>query len=156
MQRAVSHSGEQRRRQQRPVARQKRQRYYSEGADNASKGSSASILEVEEPPPFPHPGSSRFTLVATPVPEKKQEDVSEKEAPKKGCLGLISRFLDLSLAPDPLFLTISASVMCMAFGTPHLLFFLPSSFLRCPFLPLRIRCAARGLGFAWESFGFTA
>ena len=56
---------------------------------------------------------------------EKQVKVIVKEDHPKAKKSLC-RFLDLSLCRDPVFLLMTASVMCMSLGVPHFLIFLPS------------------------------
>ncbi len=106
-------------RSQLPRARIRRARYYSEGH--------------HEEEPY---NNSRFHLS---VPEDVQEEDAEaiekeeqeqsdsdSRAKKSDRLSRMLSYLDLALTKNPAFLVVTSSVMCMACGVPHLLFFLPS------------------------------
>ena len=45
---------------------------------------------------------------------------------KANCIGTLKRYLDFSLITNPLFLLMASTVMLMAIGCPHFLFYLPS------------------------------
>lgn len=49
-----------------------------------------------------------------------------KHEKKTNCTGTLRRYLDFSLIINPLFLLMASTVMLMAIGCPHFLFYLPS------------------------------
>ena len=57
-----------------------------------------------------------------------KEEVKEKVVEKQdvGVLAVINKYINLSLIENPVFLVLAGSVMLMAVGVPHCLFFLPS------------------------------
>ena len=63
--------------------------------------------------------------VASPVKEKSKQDTSF-ETKSRHIYDTINKYIKLSLVKDPVFLVLTASVMFMAIGVPHCLFFLPS------------------------------
>merc|ERR1719192_981097 len=56
--------------------------------------------------------------------EEVKENVVEKQ--DVGVLAVINKYINLSLIENPVFLVLAGSVMLMAVGVPHCLFFLPS------------------------------
>ena len=56
----------------------------------------------------------------------KEEVISVRVGPWKRAVRFVNKYIDLSLTKDPMFVLITASVMTMTFGVPHMLFFLPS------------------------------
>lgn len=56
--------------------------------------------------------------------EAKCDNKSKRE--KSNCTATLRRYIDLSLTTNPLFLLMASTVMLMAIGCPHFLFYLPS------------------------------
>lgn len=66
-------------------------------------------------------------FILQPVADTQKQVGSEfKEKKKFGVLKTINKYIDLTLVKDPVFLLLAASVMAMAVGVPHCLFFLPT------------------------------
>ncbi|XP_039762775.1 monocarboxylate transporter 12-B [Pararge aegeria] len=59
------------------------------------------------------------------IEEVKEENVEEKEQ-KRGCIGTISRYLDVSLLKSWRFGLLCASVALMSCGSPYALYYLPA------------------------------
>ena len=74
----------------------------------------------------------KFTL--RPVVMEEEEDEEGVEAVKEGTvdkqefgvMAVINKYINLSLVENPVFLVLAGSVMLMAVGLPHCLFFLPT------------------------------
>jgi len=76
--------------------------------------------------------TKKFTVQPSAVSESTKPMSSDRVSVKSvtssaGCLGsCLSNYLDISLCADPVFLLLAGSVMMMAVGMPHCLFFLPT------------------------------
>jgi len=102
------------------ASRVRRPRCYSEGQKDDQGGSSEEV-------------KGRFKLILPDGANEEEEEDEQEEEPeeeRKHCCqsfgSWLYDFFDLSLASDPVFLLMAASVMFMACGMPHFLFFLPS------------------------------
>ena len=94
-------------------------------------GSSELVAEVPE-------GSAALTtrkkFTMRPVVMEEEEEEEEVEAVKEGAaekqevgvMAVVNKYINLSLVENPVFLVLAGSVMLMAIGVPHCLFFLPS------------------------------
>ena len=79
----------------------------------------------------PVPGSRRGKFTLQPVVAAETEAVTVAEARSLGdksqhLLDTVNKYIKLSLVRDPVFILLTGSVMFMAIGVPHCLFFLPS------------------------------
>eukprot|EP00090_Calanus_glacialis_P015310 TRINITY_DN24178_c0_g1_i1.p1 TRINITY_DN24178_c0_g1~~TRINITY_DN24178_c0_g1_i1.p1 ORF type:complete len:948 (-),score=185.32 TRINITY_DN24178_c0_g1_i1:127-2970(-) len=119
-----------------------RTRFYSESFDKTGKrlsrnssfcqrsigGDRMSLIgstELFSIPPQEMKPTRKFIL--QPVADTQKQVGSEfKEKKKFGVLKTINKYIDLTLVKDPVFLLLAASVMAMAVGVPHCLFFLPT------------------------------
>ena len=87
-------------------------------------GSSELVAEAE--------ARKKFTM--RPVVMEEEEDEEGVEAVKEGTvdkqefgvMAVINKYINLSLVENPVFLVLAGSVMLMAVGLPHCLFFLPT------------------------------
>jgi MFS family permease len=119
-----------------------RARFYSESFDKTGKrlsrnssfcrrsigGDRMSLIgstELFSSPPQEIKPTRKFIL--QPVPDtQKREETEWKENKSLRILKTINKYIDLSLVKDPVFLLLAGSVMLMAIGVPHCLFFLPT------------------------------
>ena len=117
-----------------------RARFYSESFDKTGKrlsrnssfcrrslgGDRMSLIgstELFSSPPQEIKPTRKFIL--QPVADtQKQEEAIVKE--RKSLFTSINKYIDLNLVKNPVFLVLAASVMLMAIGVPHCLFFLPT------------------------------
>jgi MFS-type transporter involved in bile tolerance (Atg22 family) len=90
---------------------------------------------VAEVPEGPAALTARKKFTMRPVVMEEEEDDEEVEAVKEGTadrhqevgvIAVINKYINLSLVENPVFLVLAGSVMLMAVGVPHCLFFLPS------------------------------
>ena len=92
------------------------------------------MAEVPEGPPL-LAAKKKFTMKPVVMEEEEEEEEGEgvqevkEEAVNKqevGVMAVINKYINLSLVENPVFLVLAGSVMLMAIGVPHCLFFLPS------------------------------
>ena len=97
-------------------------------------GSSELVAEVPEGPPLLS-AKKKFTMKPVVMEEEEEEEEGEgvqevkEDAVNKqevGVMAVINKYINLSLVENPVFLVLAGSVMLMAIGVPHCLFFLPS------------------------------
>jgi len=92
------------------------------GGDRMSLIGSTELFSV---PPQDIKPTRKFIL--QPVVDTQKQTGSEfKEKKRSGMLKTINKYIDFTLVKDPVFLLLAASVMAMAVGVPHCLFFLPT------------------------------
>eukprot|EP00092_Neocalanus_flemingeri_P006951 GFUD01007503.1.p1 GENE.GFUD01007503.1~~GFUD01007503.1.p1 ORF type:complete len:952 (+),score=197.76 GFUD01007503.1:49-2904(+) len=72
-----------------------------------------------------HKPTRKFILQPVADSEKRVETASKGNR-GLGVFKTINKYIDLTLVKDPVFLLLAASVMMMAVGVPHCLFFLPT------------------------------
>ena len=83
--------------------------------------------ELFAPPPNDVKPTRKFILQpVTDSTEKQVETAKVKEKKSGDIFKSINKYIDLSLVKDPVFLILAGSVMMMAIGVPHCLFFLPT------------------------------
>jgi hypothetical protein len=88
-------------------------------------GSSELVAEVTEP------ARKKFTIQQVHQPAEleegsKAEAAQEVVVKRRGFLAAVNRYINLALIRNPVFLVLAGSVMLMAVGVPHCLFFLPT------------------------------
>ena len=89
-------------------------------------GSTELVADIDKPTKkfTVQPASERVASVST---KPSSDKVSVRSAGRLDCLGnCVRNYLDVSLVQDPVFLLLAGSVMMMAVGMPHCLFFLPT------------------------------
>ena len=133
----------------RAARKARRTRYYSEGnGAHATEISPPPFRELPQSPPSSSqvsqqaaPPPSRFTVRSSSDDLDKEEgehkreksptnEVTIKDEKGRSCCSsaksVFLKYIDLSLCREPVFLLLTASVMCMSLGVPHFLIFLPS------------------------------
>ena len=92
---------------------------------------SSELFAASSSPRVDQKQTRKFTLQPVKSKENVKENVKESEkalieTKRHHILETVNKYIKLSLVKDPVFLLLTGSVMFMAVGVPHCLFFLPS------------------------------